>query len=367
MTRKLLIWTMMLAFVVLSVNLVPMTAQAQDPEDIEWVCPEEFAGQQLNVFNWSLFISEAAIPNFEELCDVEVVYDTFDTTEAVFTRLREGNPGFDIVFLSDFMVKLMAEEDLLEPLDFERIPNFANIGEEFKNPSYDPDNTYSVPYTWGSTGISYNATRVDEITSWNDLFEYDGPVAWMDEPTVMLGVALLMNGYDPNSIDSDEIEVARDYLIERGGNVRTIATSDGSFLLESGEVDIIVGYSGEVFQILSNCECDDFAYAIPEEGGNIYVDTMTIPVGAKNPDLAHAFLDYMLDPVVGAANANEIGYASPNQTALDLGLIDPSYLENGVIYLSPETIERLFYLTQDPEGELDRLDAWDEVSLMVGE
>ncbi|MCB9436660.1 MAG: spermidine/putrescine ABC transporter substrate-binding protein [Anaerolineales bacterium] len=367
MTRKLLILPLLLAFVVLSVNVVPMPAQAQDASDIGWVCPEEFAGQQLNVFNWSLYISEAAIPNFEELCDVKVVYDTYDTTEAVFTRLREGNPGFDVVFLSDFMVTLMGEEDLLEPLDLDLIPNFANIGDEFKDPAYDPGNVYSVPYLWGSTGISYNVERVDEITSWNDLFDYDGPVAWMDEPTVMLGVALLMNGHDPNSVDSDEIAEARDYLIDKGGNVRTIAASDGTFLLETGEVDIIVGYSGELFQILTNCECDDFAYAIPEEGGNIYVDTMTIPTGARNPELAHAFIDYMLDPVVGAANANEIGYASPNQVSIDMGLIDPSYLENGVIYLEPETIERLFYITQNPEGELDRLDAWDEVSLMVGE
>lgn len=367
MTHKHLILLLTLTFMVLGLNMAPLSIQAQDAAEIEWVCPEGFAGQQLNVFNWSLYISEDAIPNFERLCNVKVVYDTYDTTESVFTRLREGNPGYDVIFLSDFMVTLMAEEDLLMPLDLDKIPNFANIGDEFKDPAYDPSNVYSIPYLWGSTGISYNRNRVDEITSWEDMFNYNGPVAWLDEPTVMLAVGLLMNGYDPNSVDEDEIAEARDYLIENGGNVRTIAASDGSFLLETGEVDIIVGYSGELFQVLMNCECDDFAYAIPEEGGNIYVDTMTIPVGAKNPALAHVFIDYMLDPLVGAVNANEIGYASPNRVSIEMELIDPDYLDNDVIYLSPEIIERLFYITQNPDGELARLDAWDEVSLLVGE
>jgi spermidine/putrescine transport system substrate-binding protein len=368
MIRKILHVLVLACVVLLALVSVRGPSHTAAQEGIEWQCPPEFAGQTLNIYNWSLFIGEETIPTFEKLCDVEVVYDVFDTTEQVINRLREGNPGYDVVYLSDFMVTLMSSEGLLEPLDFSKIPNFANIGDEFKNPTYDPDNQYSVPYTWGTSGVAYNVNNVEgEVTSWQDLFDYDGPVAWLDDSATMLAIGLIMLGYDPNSTDESQIEEARDYLIEHSDNVKTIAVSDGQILLETGEVDMVILYSGELFQLASSCECDDFAYVIPEEGSNIYVDTMTIPVGARNPDLAHVYIDYILDPHVGAAIANDIGYATPNQQALDLDLILPEYRQDPIIYLPSEVIERLYYLELNPDIELARLDAWDEITLTVGE
>jgi spermidine/putrescine transport system substrate-binding protein len=368
--KKLLFIVVVLAFVAAFAPQTPhqTTPAAQAQEGIEWTCPPEFAGQTLNVYNWSLYIGEETIPTFEELCDVTVNYDVYDTTEIVISKLREGNPGYDVVFMSDFMITMMAEEGYLEELDLERIPNWVNIADAFKNPTYDPENRYSVPYQWGTSGIMYRTDAVEEeITSWQQLFDFDGAVAWLDEATTMIAVGLIMNDYEPNPNDEESIEVARDYLIENGGNVRTITAVDIITLLETGEIDMAVGYSGEAYQLLANCECDDFTYVIPEEGSNIYVDAMSIPVGGKNPDLAYVFIDYILDPHVGAAISNYIAYATPNQAALDMGLIDETYLENPVIYLPEEVIERLYFLEDRPELEQAILDAWDEITLSVGE
>ena len=350
-----------LILVVLSGGVV----HAQD--EIEWQCPPEFAGQTLNVYNWSLYIGETTISNFEELCDVEVVYDVYDTTEVVISRLREGNPGYDVVFMSDFMITMMIEEGYLEPLDHTKIPNYTNIGDEFKDPAYDPGNAYSVPYLWGTTGLMVNTDVVTEpVTSWQQFFEYDGPVAWLDEATTLIAIGSIMTGHEPNPANEDEVIAARDYLIENGRNVRTIS-ADIIPLMETGEVDMAIGYNGETFQLLEACQCDYFSYVIPAEGSNIYMDAMSVPVGARNPELAHVFIDFILDPHAGAEIANYVGYATPNQAVLDMDLIDPEYRDDPAIYLDSDVIRTLFYLEYNVDLELPILDAWDEVTLSVGE
>lgn len=364
---KYLISTLLTLVLVAGALLGSSVHSSRAQDDIAWECPPEFAGQTLNVYNWSLYIGETTVPTFEELCDVEVVYDVYDTTEVVISRLREGNPGYDVVFMSDFMITMMIEEGYLEPLDYSKIPNFANIGAEFTDPAYDPGNAYSVPYLWGTTGIFVNTNEVTEpVTSWEQFFNYDGPVAWLDEATTMIALGALLTGHEPNPTSEEVVLEARDYLIEHGGNVRTIS-ADIIPLMETGEVDMAIGYNGEAYQLLESCQCDYFSYVIPDEGSNIYMDAMSIPVGAQNPDLAHAFIDYILDPVVGAEIANYIVYATPNQAVLDADLVDPAYRNDPAIYLAPEVIETLFYLKNNIDLELAILDAWDEVTLTVGE
>ena len=358
-----------LAFAILIVSLLsmPVASVSRAQEDITWKCPPEFAGQTLNVYNWSLYIGETTITSFEELCGVDVIYDVYDTTEVVISRLREGNPGYDVIFMSDFMITMMIEEGYLEALDYTRIPNYANINDEFKDPAYDPGNAYSVPYLWGTTGLMVNTNLVTEpVTSWTQFFEYDGPVAWLEEATTLIAIGSLMTGHEPNPTNEADILDARDYLIANGGNVRTISANIIP-LMETGEVAMAIGYNGEAYQLLDACQCDYFTYVIPEEGSNIYMDAMSIPVGAQNPDLAHAFIDYILDPVVGAEIATDIWYATPNQAVIDLGLVDQDYLNDPAIYVAPEVIENLFYLKNNIDLELPILDAWDEVTLSVGE
>ncbi|HLV13153.1 MAG TPA: spermidine/putrescine ABC transporter substrate-binding protein [Trueperaceae bacterium] len=309
------------------------TASAQS----EWTCPEGFAGQTLSVYNWSTYIAEDTIANFEAACDVRVIYDTYPTDDDMLVRLRQGNPGFDVVVPSDVVASLMIAEGLLEELDHARIPNLANVAPTFLDLAFDPGNRYTVPYQWGTTGIGYNADRVDEVTSWADLFEHDGPVAWLADTTQMLGVALIMTGHDPNSSDPDELEEAKRFLIDNGRNVVYIAGDDGQEMLARGEVDMVVEYSGDIFQVMDECECDTYGYVIPAEGANFWVDSLAIPRGAPNAALAHAFIDYVLDPHVGADISNYTAYGTPNQAALDLGLIDEELASDPGIYPSEET------------------------------
>ncbi len=332
-----------------------------------WTCPDGYAGQTLHVYNWTTYVAEDTIQNFEKLCDVKVVYDTYPSDDDMLARIRQGNPGYDVVVPSGVTVYLMAQQGLLEPLDKGMIPNVANLDPTFTDLPYDPGNVYTVPYQWGTVGIGYNVTRVGhEITSWQDLFDYAGPVSWLDDVPAMMGVGLLLTGHDPNSADPKDVADAKQYLVDHGQNVVYINQDDGQEVLARGEADIVVEYSGDIFQLMDECGCDDYAYVIPSEGTNFWVDNLAIPVDAPNKALAEVFIDYLLDPQVGADISNYTAYGSPNQAAKDQGLIDPDYLSDPGIYPNAETQNNLFYATQDAEREQLLNDAWDEIKIYVG-
>ncbi len=354
-------------------SVVEATAEPTDEAVVEatelepWVCPEGFEGQTLSVYNWSTYVAEDTISNFEEACGVTVTYSIYGGNEEMIAILRQGNPGYDIAVPTDYAVSLMASEGLLLELNKDNIPNFVNLNPTLLDTAFDPDNTYSVPYQWGTEGISYNVNNVSgPITSWADVWAHQGSVVWIDEPRTMFGVALALLGYDPNSSDPAQISEARDFLIEHGTNVVAIAADDGQASLASGEADIVIEYSGDIFQVIDDCECDDFAYVIPSETAVVWVDNLVIPAGAPNQALAEAFIDYVLHPQVGADISNYTAFASPNQAAIDLGLVDAELLANPGIYPSEETSERLFFIEDNPEGEQLINDAWSEVKILLG-
>jgi spermidine/putrescine transport system substrate-binding protein len=354
-----------LAILVLLLGVVGF-ASAQDAEG--WICPEGFAGQTLSVYNWSTYVAEDTISNFEALCGVSVVYDVFESNEALLARLRQGNPGYDIIVPTDYMVAIMIAEGLLEPLDHSQIPNIANLIPELTDRNFDPGNTYSIPYQWGTQGFGYNLERTGEpITSWEQFINHVGPVALLEDMRATIGVGLLLLGFDPNSENPDEINAAKDFLIETSGNVIAVAGDDGQAFLERGDADIVVEFSGDIFQVIADCECETYGYAIPEEGGVVWMDNMAIPTGAPNMPLAHAFIDYVLDAQVGADISNYTAYATPNQAALDAGLIDEMLLNNPGIYPSEETLGRLFFVEslESLDAEDAYLDAWDEILIAL--
>lgn len=333
-----------------------------------WTCPEGFEGQTLSVFNWSTYIAEDTVANFEEACGVTVQYDVYDSNESLLARLRQGNPGYDIAVPTDSYVAIMIAEGLLEPIDLDNIPNAANVSESLLDPSYDPGNQYSLPYQWGTVGVGYNQEVVgEEITSWEQVWNYEGEVAWLEDVRAMMGIALNNLGYDPNTDNPDEIAEARDYLVQNGGNVVAIATDDGQAQLERGDVDIVIEYSGDIYQLIGSEGGEAFAFAIPEEGSQAWVDNMVIPAGAPNHALAEVWMDYILDPQVSAAIANYTAYATPNQAAIDQGLIDEEYLSSPIIYPDDETRERLFTITAVPEAEVEYNNAWDEIKVQLGQ
>lgn len=355
--------------VLLMFALASFAVQAQDEIATDWTCPEGFEGQELSIYNWSTYIAEDTVGNFETLCGLDnVEYTTFESDEAMLTRIRQGNPGFDIVVPSGDTIAIMAREELLIPLDMDAIPNFANLTEGLLGAPYDPDNMYSVPYQWGTVGIGFNTEKFpDGIVTWAELFEYDGPVAWLDDRRAMFGVALIILGYDANTDNADEIEEARQYLQDNGGNVVVIADDDGQELLVRGEVDLTVEYSGDIFAIADECECEDYDYVIPAEAANLWTDNLAVPVDASNPELAMVFIDYILDAQVGADISNYTAYASPNQAAIDEGLIDADYLENPGIYPDAETAGNLFVIEEAAEEvEQTYNDAWEELLIFVG-
>jgi spermidine/putrescine transport system substrate-binding protein len=362
--RKRILLVLLLAL------LVPVMVLAQEAEEVEpWICPEGFEGQELHIWNWSTYIAENTEPDFEEACGVEIIYDIFDSNETMLARIRQGNPGYDIVVPSGSTVATMVREELLIPLNKDLIPNIENLNPALMDQAYDPGNVYTVPYQWGTVGIGYN-TEVfpDGITTWEQLWNHDGSVAWLDDRRVMFGVALLTLGYDPNTSDADEINEARDFLIERGGNVVAVAADDGQELLARGDVDATIEYNGDIVQLAIDCECETYAYSLPEEAVNVWIDNLAIPADAPNPTLANVFIDYILHPQVGADISNYTAYASPNLAAFELGLIDETMADNPAVYPDTENIENLFTIIEaDAETEQAYNDAWDELLIFLGQ
>lgn len=375
-----------LLLVVAVVFVVGTTALAQETTQIEpWTCPEDvlnLENKTLNFLNWATYIAENTVPDFEAACGVKVTTDFYGSNEELLARMRAGNPGFDLIVPSGYTVAEMIAEGLLEPLDKANIPNIKNISPDLLDRQFDPGNVYSLPYQWGTVGIGYNVKAVAavlgedvEITSWNQLFDYPvARVGWLDDQRVIMGIGLLMLGYDPNSANPDEIQEATDYLVEKGRkNVLRIAVDDGQELLARGEVDMIIEYSGDIFQVALACEEDpncgtEYAYILPDEGANMWIDNLVIPTRAQNKRLAEAFIDYVLHPQVGADISNYIAYATPNQVSIDAGLIDEYLLESPIIYPTADVFERLFVtkaFADMPEVQQYYNDAWDELKIFV--
>lgn len=350
----------------LMLGIVPAwTVSAQ--QSSFWTCPPEVRGQTLNVYNWTTYIAEDTISNFERICNVAVNYDTYAGDDEMLDELRQGNPGYDIVVPTDATVYVLIAEGLLQPLNFDHIPDFSNILDRFRNTPYDPQNRYTVPYQWGTIGIGYNRKLIGhDVTTWDELFNYTGPVAWLDEDRSMLGFALNMLKLNPNSTNPDEISMARQFLIDHSRNVSQIAPDTGQDLLAAGQVHMAIEYSGDIFQIINDCACDDFGYVIPSEGALIWIDSLAIPKGAPNKRLAEVFSDYILYPQVGADISNYTAYATPNHTAISEGLIHTEYLNNPGIYPNDDVLARLFFSTSITGFEQQYADAWDAVKRAVG-
>jgi len=321
----------------------------------------------LNIYNWSTYINPQIITEFEQKFGVKVQYDTYESSEALYAKLKPGNPGYDVIFPSDFNVTLMGKENLLEEINLANIPNRQNIDKKFLNTPFDPQNKYSMPYLWGTMGIGYNVKKTGQpLDSWQSVFnpKFNDQVALVDELRTMLGGILIYLGYDANSTNPEEINKAKDFLVKNKNVIYAFAGDNGQDLLNRGDVAIAIEWSGDIFQIMK--ENPDIRYAIPKEGSIVWIDNMAIPKNAPNRELAEKFINFMLSPEIAAKNANFLKYATPNKTALDKNLISPELKKNETLYPKPEVYKKLTYVKD--VGEASKLydQAWTELKLEVG-
>ena len=322
----------------------------------------------LNVYNYATYIAPEALKQFEKENGVKVKYDNYEDSEAMYSKLKAGNPGYDLVFPADYLVKTMITEKMLEPLTLNNIPNSKNLDLKFINQSFDPENKYSFPYQWGTMGIGYNLKKTGkEINSWNALFDpkYKGQIAWQDNMRYTLGAALIYLGYDVNTRNPDEIKKARDLIIKNKGLIKAFAPDTGQTMVDQGEVTLTLEWSGDMFQVMK--ENPDIRYAIPKEGTIVFTDNMVIPKGAPHKELAEKFINFILRPDIGAEISNFIHFGSPNKAAIAQALIDKKDLQNSQIYPPPEVFKKLKFLEDvGPATKLyDR--AWTEVKASIGQ
>ena len=319
---------------------------------------------ELTVFNWYDYIDPAVIEMFEQETGIAVKYVNFTTNEEMYTKIEAGAGTYDVLFPSEYMIERMIAKDLLAELDLSAMPNFANVKENLKNPSYDPGNKYSVPYMWGTLGILYNTEMVPEgVTSWASLFDtkYAGNVIMMNSMRDTVGLALKYLGYSLNTRSEEELNAARDLLVKQKQD-----KIESGYLLDEtkdkmvgNEAAMAVVYSGDAQYAIEKNE--KLAYVVPEEGSNMWVDGMVIPKSSKNIEAAQQFIDFMCREDVAQMNFDYIYYCSPIQAVAD-GLSEED-AASATINPSEEILSRCEYFNDVSDCMALYENVWMEVRL----
>ncbi|MFY0521363.1 ABC transporter substrate-binding protein [Lysinibacillus sp. UGB7] len=312
----------------------------------------------LTIFNWGEYIDPDLLKQFEKEAGIHVIYETFDSNEAMMTKIQQGGTAYDIAVPSEYMIEKMKEEDLLIPLDKTKIPNITNIDPYFLDLPFDDDNKYSVPYFWGTVGIVYNPSLVGDLdfSSWEDLWDpsLKRKVFLVDGAREVIGMGLNSLGYSLNSLNDKELRQATDKLITLAPNVKAIIGDEITPLMINNEATVALTWSGQAADMMFENEALDFA--VPDEGSNLWFDNMVIPKTSKNIDGAHAFINFMLDADSSAANADYVGYSTPNIAAMDL--MDEEVVTDERYYPSEEqrdTLEVYKNLGPDYLGKYNEL------------
>ncbi|MGM9557300.1 MAG: PotD/PotF family extracellular solute-binding protein [Oscillospiraceae bacterium] len=304
------------------------------------------ADNEITVYNWGQYISDGTdgsldvIAAFEEETGIKVNYLTFDSNESMYTKLKTGGTTYDVIIPSDYMIGKLIEENMLEPLNFDNIPNYQYIDESFRNQSYDPANTYSVPYTWGTVGLIYNSQYVSaaDAASWNCLWneKYSGKILMFDNPRDAFAIAESILGYSLNTENEDELRAAADLLTEQKSLVQSYVMDQIFDKMQRGEAWAAPYYAGDFLTMVE--ENPDLAFSFPEEGFNIFIDAMCIPKGCQNKEGAEAFINFLCRPDICAANLDYLGYSAPESAAKEL--MDPEVTSSPVAYPDDETLAR---------------------------
>ena len=342
-----------------TVERVDGNQAATDTPDSSSTAPDNNSSSNgkrvLNVCSWGEYIDESLIDQFEEETGIKVNYQTAESNEVLYSQLSMGGVDYDVIVPSDYMISQLIEEDMLAELNYDNIPNFEKIDDRFKNLSYDPENKYTVPYTWGTLGIISNTAKVQEpITSWSAMFDpqYAGNVLLINNSRDALGIALLYLGYSVNTTDEAEIQEAYQLIADavKNGVYQGKVMDEVFQKMEGGNAAIATYYAGDYLSMLENNE--DLAYVVPEEGSNWFVDAMCVLKTSQHKEEAEAWINFMASTEANLRNMDYIWYASPNAEALETY---PAYYEETY----GEPLDPALYEIMAPSQEvLDRCEAY---------
>ncbi len=304
---------------------------------LSWAAEEE---PRINFYNWDTYIGETTLDDFAEASGIEVKMDLFADNDELFAKLREGNPGFDLIVPTNDFVERMIEARMLDALDHSLIPNIDNVDPVFRDAAFDPGRRFSLPYMWGTIGIGYRKSKVDDVPdSWRWLYDsnrYSGRIALLSEASTVIQMGMKYLGYSLNETEPAVVKAVEELLIRQKPHIRVFAEDNGQDLLLAGEVDLTMEWNGDILQVME--EDDDIGYAVPRDGGPLWQDCLCIPTGAPHPINAHKLIDFILDGEAGAAIAAFIQYATPNRAAKDL--LPAEYTQNPAIFPPDDVIAR---------------------------
>lgn len=311
------------------------------------------AGTTVHLFNWGLFLDEELMHQFEEETGIRVTQSFYSSNEELHTVFTAGTQTIDLMIPSDYMIYRLIHENQLRPINMNNITNLVHIAPYLLGHDFDPSNTYSVPYKWGTLGIAYNTTMVNHnVTSWDSLFnpDYAGQILMYYSERDAFTVAFSRLGVSLNTTNQHYIDLARDMLLSQRPLVQAYVTDQVISMMASGEAAMALVYSGDATWI--SYINPDVRYVIPEEGSNIWINSLVIPANASNPEGAEAFINFLLRPGVAVQNTNYVGYTTANLTAIESGLINPGFTSLESFAVQYDDFERLeSFIDLGPERE----------------
>lgn len=303
------------------------------------------AGVTINVYNWGMYISDGTDGGinvnkaFTEATGIKVNYMNYDSNESMYTKLKTGGSTYDVIIPSDYMIARLLEEDMLEPINFDNVPNYQYIDQAFRDQPYDPENQYSVPYTWGTVGLIYNSKYVtEEVTSWDTMWNpaYSGKILMFDNPRDSFAISELLLGYDLNTEDANELTAAANKLKEQKPLVQSYVMDQIFYTMERSEAWVAAYYAGDY--LLMSQKNEDLKFCYPKEGFNVFIDAMCIPKGCQNKEAAEAYINFLCDPEISGKNMEYLGYSTPISAAKEY--MDPEIVNNPIAYPDEETLSR---------------------------
>ncbi len=319
------------------------------------------AEEVVNIYNWYDYMDDSVLEDFTAETGIKVNKMYFTTNEDMMVQLRVSPGAYDLVFPSDYCVERMIAEGLLAEIDFDNIPNYEYVAEWLQYPNYDLDNLYSVPFMWGTVGILYNTTMVDEtVDSWSILWDekYADNIYMLNSIRDAMGITLKYLGYSLNTRDLNELTEATELLIQQKPLVKAYYVDETKDKMVANEAALALMWSGDALYAMDLNE--DLAYAVPQEGSNVWVDAMVIPASAKNKENAEKLIDFLCRPDIAQRNCEYIWYSSPNTGAIEL--MGEDYTENTTINPSQEIIDNCEFFNDIPDDYLTVYNSlWEQV------